>query len=211
MFDYSLLHFVTFFTAAFLLTLSPGPDIAFILGQTIKGGRRSGFAAMLGIWGGTMFHIFLAVIGFSAALATLPLAFTIIKWLGVFYLIWLGFCAIYYEADSFVDEKIQVHSTPKHIFVQGALITIFNPKVAIFFLAFLPQFVEPNAGPAWIQMLLHGFLLIFVSALIEPALVLTGEKLTIKLRDNPHLNQWLGRVLGVFFIAWGIWLALEIT
>ena len=209
MFDYLLLHWAAFFTAAFLLTLSPGPDIAFILGQTVKGGRKSGFAAMFGIWGGTIGHIILAVVGLSAILSASATAFAMVKWVGVAYLVWLGLVALRSRGGSFISETVQVDTSSSRIFWQGALIALLNPKVAIFFLAFLPQFVVPDAGPTWAQVCLHGFLLICVSAFVEPPLVLVGERLTARLRNNPRLGQWIDRSVGVLFIALGMRLALE--
>lgn len=209
MFDYSLLHWAAFFTAAFLLTLSPGPDIAFILGQTVKGGRKSGIAAMFGIWGGTIGHIILAVVGLSAILSASATAFAMVKWVGVAYLVWLGLVALRSRGGSFISETVQVDTSSSRIFWQGALIALLNPKVAIFFLAFLPQFVVPDAGPTWAQVCLHGFLLICVSAFVEPPLVLVGERLTARLRNNPRLGQWIDRSVGVLFIALGMRLALE--
>ena len=108
MFDYSLLHWAAFFTAAFLLTLSPSPDIAFILGQTVKGGRKSGFAAMFGIWGGTIGHVILAVVGLSAILSASATAFAMVKWVGVAYLVWLGLVALRSRGGSFISETVQV-------------------------------------------------------------------------------------------------------
>ena len=209
MFDYSLLHWAAFFTAAFLLTLSPGPDIAFILGQTVKGGRKSGFAAMFGIWGGTIGHIILAVVGLSAILSASATAFAMVKWVGVAYLVWLGLVALRSRGGSFISETVQVDTSSSRIFWQGALIALLNPKVAIFFIAFLPQFVVPDAGPTWAQLCLHGFLLICVSAFVEPPLVLVGERLTARLRGNQRLGQWIDRSLGVLLIALGMRLALE--
>lgn len=209
MFDYSPVHWATFFTTAFLLTLSPGPDIAFILGQTAKGGRKSGFAAMFGIWGGTIGHIIMAVGGLSAILSASAMAFAIVKWIGVAYLIWLGLGALRSRGSSFVSKTAQGDTASGDVFWQGVLIAFLNPKVAIFFLAFLPQFVVPDAGPAWAQLFLHGSLLICVSALIEPPLVLIGDKLTAGLRDKPRLGQWIDRSLGALFIALTIRLTLE--
>jgi len=209
MFDYSPVHWATFFTAAFLLTLSPGPDIAFILGQTAKGGRKSGFAAMFGIWGGTIGHIIMAVGGLSAILSASAMAFTIVKWIGVAYLIWLGLGALRSRGSPFVSKTEQGDTASGDVFWQGVLIAFLNPKVAIFFLAFLPQFVVPDAGPAWAQLFLHGSLLICVSALVEPPLVLIGDKLTAGLRDKPRLGQWIDRSLGALFIALAIRLTLE--
>jgi len=94
MFEYTLTHWGTFFVAAVLLNLSPGPDIAFILGQTARNGQRSGFAAMFGIWSGTFLHVLLAAVGLSAILATSATAFTFVKWIGAAYLIWLGVQAL---------------------------------------------------------------------------------------------------------------------
>jgi threonine/homoserine/homoserine lactone efflux protein len=210
MFEYSTLHWVTFFSTAFLLTISPGPDIAFILGQTITGGRKSGFAAMLGVWGGTIGHIIMAVVGLSALIAASSLAFTAIKWIGVGYLIWLGLNALRSTESSFSADIQKDQKTFGRIFWRGAFTTLLNPKVAIFFVAFLPQFVVLGAGPTWAQLLLHGLLLICVAALIEPLLVLAGERLTAKLRGNKRVGLWLDRSLGAIFIALGVRLAFEV-
>ncbi|MBL4748988.1 MAG: LysE family translocator [Amylibacter sp.] len=94
MFDYNILHWTTFLTAAVLLNLSPGPDIAFILGQTMRGGKRSGFAAMFGVWTGAFGHVLMAAAGLSVILATSAVAFSIVKWAGAAYLIWLGIAAL---------------------------------------------------------------------------------------------------------------------
>ncbi|VAW20561.1 Lysine exporter protein LysE/YggA [hydrothermal vent metagenome] len=209
MFDYSFLHWSTFLTAAILLNLSPGPDIAFILGQTVRGGRQSGFAAMLGIWTGAFGHVLMAAAGLSVILVTSAFAFSVIKWAGAAYLIWLGIAALRSGAGSFITEDIKSGLDFFSIYQQGALVGLLNPKVAIFFLAFLPQFVVEGAGPVWAQLFLHGCLIIVVAALIEPPLVIAGEKLTSKLRGNVRIALWMNRSLGTIFVALGIRLALE--
>jgi len=209
MFDYSFLHWSTFLTAAVLLNLSPGPDIAFILGQTVRGGKKGGFAAMLGIWTGTFGHVVMAAAGLSVVLATSAFAFSVVKWVGAAYLIWLGISAFRSGGGSFVSKETNGSLQFFPIYKQGALVGLLNPKVAVFFLAFLPQFVVENAGPVWAQLLLHGSLIILVAALIEPPLVFAGEKLTSKLRDNARIGLWMNRSLGGIFIALGIRLALE--
>ncbi len=95
------------------------------------------------------------------------------------------------------------------IFRQGVIVAMMNPKVAVFFLAFLPQFVVEGAGPLWAQLFLHGSLIIVVAAPIEPPLVIAGEKLTSKLRNNPKVGVWMDRSLGAIFVALGVRLALE--
>ena len=209
MFDYSLLHWTTFLTAAVLLNLSPGPDIAFILGQTVRGGRQSGFAAMFGIWTGAFGHVLMAAAGLSVILATSAVAFTVVKWAGAAYLIWLGISALRSGGGSFVSDDIKGKLDLTSIYKQGAMVGLLNPKVAIFFLAFLPQFVVEGAGPIWAQMFLHGILIIIVAALIEPPLVIAGERLTSKLRSNPSIGLWMDRSLGAIFVALGVRLALE--
>jgi len=209
MFEYSILHWSTFITAAVLLNLAPGPDIAFILGQTVRGGRRSGFAAMFGIWTGAFGHVLMAAAGLSAVLATSAVAFSVVKWVGAAYLIWLGISALRAGSGSFISQSDKRGARFFQIFRQGVLVAVLNPKVAIFFLAFLPQFVVAGAGPVWAQLFLHGSLIIFVAAVIEPPLVLLGEKLTTKLRNSDRFGLWLNRSLGSIFIALGVRLALE--
>lgn len=209
MFEYSLLHWTTFLTTAVLLNLSPGPDIAFILGQTVKGGRKAGFAAMFGIWTGAFGHVLMAAAGLSVILATSALAFSIVKWVGAAYLIWLGIAALRSGGGSFVAAGVVSSQTFFPIYKQGALVGLLNPKVAVFFLAFLPQFVVSGAGPVSAQLFLHGFLIIVVAALIEPPLVLLGGKITTKLRSNARIGVWMDRSLGAIFVALGIRLATE--
>ena len=209
MFDYSLIHWTTFLIAAILLNLSPGPDIAFILGQTVRGGRSAGFAAMFGIWTGAFGHVLMAAAGLSAILVTSALAFFVVKWIGAAYLIWLGVSALRSNGGSFVSEQIAATTGFLPIYRQGALVGLLNPKVAVFFLAFLPQFVVTGAGPAWAQLFLHGFLIIVVAVFIEPPLVLAGARLTTKLRTDPRIGLWLDRGLGAIFVTLGLRLALQ--
>jgi threonine/homoserine/homoserine lactone efflux protein len=209
MFDYSLMHWTTYLGAALLLNLSPGPDIAFILGQTLRGGRRAGFAALGGVWSGTLVHVFLASVGLSAILASSATAFALVKWAGAAYLIYLGMMALRSQSGAFVVESGQPAIVPLKVFRQGIVVSLMNPKVAIFFLAFLPQFVEEGAGPVWAQLALHGCLLLLVAAAVEPPLILLGERLTQGLRQRPLIARWLDKTLGAMFIALGIRLALQ--
>jgi len=209
MFDYTLLHWTGFLTAAIVLNLAPGPDIAFIMGQTVRGGRKTGFAAMAGIWTGAFGHVLMAAAGLSAILATSAVAFSVVKWVGAGYLIWLGIQALRSDGSGFIAEGIKSSAKLMPIYRQGVVVALLNPKVAIFFLAFLPQFVMPDAGPVWAQLFLHGSLIIVVAAFIEPPLILAGEKLTNKLRSSPKFGLWLDRSLGAILVALGLRLAME--
>ena len=207
MFDYSLAHWAAFLTAAILLNLTPDPDLAFILGQTARRGVRSGFSAMFGIWTGAFVHVIFAALGLSAILATSAFAFSIVKWIGAAYLIWLGVQALMSKGTSIsVNGQTSSQGFSK-IFKQGVLVAALNPKVAIFFLAFLPQFVEVGAGPVGAQLFLHGTLIIVVAAFIEPPLILASGKLRGYLTQNTKLSRWMDRGLGVLFVGLGIKLA----
>ena len=148
MFDYSILHWTTFVTAAILLNLSPGPDIAFILGQTVRGGRRAGFAAMAGIWTGALVHVGFVAAGLTAILASSAVAFSIVKWVGTAYLIYLGLSALGSKGGKFINDKVEISPSGLKVMRQGVLVSLLNPKVAFFFLAFLPQFVVPG----WVRL-----------------------------------------------------------
>ncbi len=207
MFDYSLAHWVTFFTAAVLLNLSPGPDMAFILGQTAKRGVQSGFSAMFGIWTGAFIHVIFAALGLSAILATSAVAFSAVKWIGAAYLIWLGIQALRSKgANISVSGQVSQKGLMK-IFKQGVLVAVLNPKVAVFFIAFLPQFVEAGAGPVSSQLFLHGSLIIVVAAFVEPPLILIGGKLTGYLSNNTKVSCWMDRGIGTLLVGLGIKLA----
>jgi threonine/homoserine/homoserine lactone efflux protein len=207
MFDYSLAHWVTFFTAAILLNLSPGPDMAFILAHTAKGGMRAGFSAMFGIWSGAFIHVIFAALGLSAILATSATAFSVVKWIGAVYLIWLGLQTLLSKGSLFAVKPQTSSIDRMKIFQQGLLVDVLNPKVAIFFLAFLPQFTETGLGPISAQLFLHGSLIIVTAAFIEPPLVILGGKLTGYLNDNIRVSLWMDRSLGALFVGLGIKLA----
>ncbi|MBS0281672.1 MAG: LysE family translocator [Proteobacteria bacterium] len=207
MLHYSLAHWSEFFSAALLLNLAPGPDLAFILGHTARGGTRHGLAAMLGVWAGVLCHITFAVVGLSALIAASAEAFAIVKWIGVGYLLWLGVQALRSKGGFLADTGPHAPVSLRRVFGQGMLVNLLNPKVAIFFLAFLPQFLVAGAGPVWLQLLLHGVLVIAVAGLIEPPLVFFGDRVTARLRASDRLSRWLDRALGGMLIGLGLKLA----
>lgn len=156
------------------------PEISFILSHTVQGGKRAGTAAMLGVWTGAFGHVLLAALGLSAIVAASATAFFAVKWVGVAYLAWLGFKALMSDGAFALDQNVE-KTQISAVFRQGVFIDLLNPKVATFFLAFLPQFVVRGAGPEWVQLLAHGVLIIVVAAFVEPLLVLLGDRLTWRL------------------------------
>ena len=209
MFEYSILHWTSFLAAAIVLNLAPGPDIAFILGQTVRGGRRAGFAAMGGIWLGAFGHVLMAAAGLSVILAMSASMFLLVKWAGAAYLFYLGIKALLSDGSGFSGAPETIVPRAFLIFRQGIVVALLNPKVAVFFLAFLPQFVVAGAGPVWAQLFVHGILIIVVAGFIEPPLILAGDRLTGKLRHNPKFGLWLDRSLGVVLVGLGVRLALD--
>ena len=207
MFEYTFAHWVTFFTAAFLLNLSPGPDLAFILGQTARRGIGFGFSAMFGVWSGAFVHVLFAALGLSAILATSALAFSAVKWVGAVYLIWLGIQAMRSKGALIPAGAYTSSKGLAKIFRQGVWVAVLNPKVAVFFLAFLPQFAVEGAGPVGAQLFLHGVLIIVVAGFVEPPLILIGGRLTSYLSHSRKVSRWLDRGLGAVFIGLGIKLA----
>jgi threonine/homoserine/homoserine lactone efflux protein len=206
MFVYTAAHWITFFSAAILLTLAPGPDLAFILAQTAKGGRKAGFLAMYGIWVGALSHVILAAVGLSAVIATSAMAFSFVKYLGAAYLVWLGI-RTFMQTGVEPTAEIVCDRPKSSVFRQGMLVAALNPKTAIFFLSFLPQFVVLGAGSTSAQLLLHGFLVIAVAVFIEPPLILAGAKLRQKLSSNQAISQGLEKAVGAVFIGLGLRLA----
>lgn len=207
-----MMHWATFVSATILLNLSPGPDMAFMLGQTIKSGRAKGFAAMLGMWLATACHAVLAAFGLSAILVASASAFTVMKWAGALYLVWLGYQALRSKGSVFLPvdktEKVDVVST-QTVFRQGYIVCLLNPKVALFFLAFLPQFVVPGAGPTASQLLLHGILVIAISGLIEPPIILLADRVSQQVRSSIWIGRWLDRCFGALLIGLGVKLAIS--
>ncbi len=215
MFSYDWLHWSTFFAATFALNAAPGPDLGYIFAQTLKNGRAGGLAAMLGIWTGAFGHVLMAALGLSAILAASATVFAVVKWVGAAYLIWIGIETLRsvtrsqsQAKDDSASPQVIEPAKAGVIYRQGALIALLNPKTAIFFLAFLPQFVEAGAGSTGQQLFLHGVLVIAIAALIDPWLVLLGDRLSTRLKSDSQFNRWANRLLGGVFIALGARLAL---
>ncbi len=165
---------------------------------------------MFGIWFGAACHALFAAFGLSLVLATSAMAFSIIKWAGVAYLIYLGIQAIRSTGSPLGGDNScsNVHpDTAMKSFKQGIIVSLLNPKVAIFFLAFLPQFVVEGAGPVSLQLLLHGFLVVILAVVVEPPIILLSDKIASSVRSSKRIGLWLDRCLGTILISLGIKLA----
>ncbi|HCJ31263.1 MAG TPA: LysE family translocator [Pseudomonas sp.] len=200
---------LVFFSAALALNLSPGPDLLFVLSRTLSGGRRVGVASACGVCSGALVHVAAAAMGISAILATSALAFAVVKYVGAAYLLYLGIQALRSAgAGTQLDLETAPRTTAWQAYRQGILVDIFNPKAAIFFMAFLPQFVRPDQGAVALQLLILGVLVVLVAIVVECALVQLAARASSALRGNRRLSQWLDRVLGSVLIGLGIRLGL---
>ncbi|MDQ6911649.1 MAG: LysE family translocator [Verrucomicrobiota bacterium] len=204
---FGIQHFALFLTAGILLNLTPGPDTAFILGRTLAGGRRAGIASSLGISVGSICHTCAAAIGLSAFLATSAWAFTIVKSLGACYLFYLGLRMLLQKHQlAAPSEKMRATSFAS-AFRQGIVTNLLNPKVALFFLAFLPQFIAPNATAKVPAFLALGLTFVTTGTIWCLTLAWFADAMSRRLRQSERFGAWLNRAVGALFVALGIRLA----
>ncbi len=180
----------------------------YILSKTIAQGKKIGIASSLGVCSGALVHVFAAALGLSAILATSAIAFSIVKFIGAAYLIYLGIQALRSKSMSFeMPSQKGIDTSAWEAFRQGALVDILNPKVAIFFMAFLPQFIRPELGHNSIQIIILGVLVDLVAIPVEFFLIFTAAQTTGFFRKNRNLSIWLDRIMGSALIGLGIRLA----
>ncbi|MFN6008299.1 MAG: LysE family translocator, partial [Paracoccaceae bacterium] len=194
-----------FIPAGLALNLTPGADMMFCLGQGLKSGRRAAMAANFGIAVGGMVHTLLAALGLSALVAAHPSAFEAIRWLGVGYLLWLAISAL--RSSPFAAEpQVQRTSTAK-AFWQGLMVNLLNPKVILFILAFLPQFVDPTR-PILPQFLTLGLVFSFGGLMVNGAVGLFAGSIGQRVARSAGLAKWLSRISATIFGALALRLAL---
>ncbi len=199
--------FGLFLAAAILLNLTPGPDTVYILGRTIAQGREAGIASALGISLGSIFHTCAAALGLSAILATSAVAFGAIKLLGGVYLIFLGLKMFFERSGQLSLPSNFRRRTTAAAFRQGVLTNILNPKVALFFLAFLPQFIDPASGTKVLAFLFLGLTFVTTGTIWCFNLAWFASAFSERLRANETVAQWLNRTAGALFVFLGVRLA----
>jgi threonine/homoserine/homoserine lactone efflux protein len=197
---------LVFILASAAIIVAPGPAQALVLARTLSDGRKAGVLTAVGLNVGTMVHAAAAGLGASAVVATSALAFDVVKYLGAAYLFYLGVCAIL--AGRRTPEEDEGRRTTRLALARAIVTGILNPKVALFFLAFLPQFVNPARGSVLVQCLLLGALLAAMDVVYECALVYASAAATAWLR-HPTSIAWRERITGGVLIGLGARLALE--
>lgn len=194
-----------FLLAAILLTASPGPDNLMVLGMGMSKGRRQGIAFGLGCALGCLSHTALAVIGVSAIVAASPMAFSILKWIGGAYLIWLGFQALRSTGASELGTRNgSDKSSVAKLFLKGMFANAINPKVVLFFLSFLPQFVVPAQGNVGLQLGILGVLFTVQAAILFGLLGYFAGAIGAWMQRQKHASMWLDRIAGTVFVGLGI-------
>lgn len=200
--------FGLFLASAVLLNLTPGQDTLYILGRTLAQGRRIGIAAALGVSAGTAIHCLGAALGLSAIFAASATAFTVMKLAGAAYLVYLGVQLLVSAASTQIRTSIAGHGSWAAL-RQGVLTNVANPKVALFFLAFLPQFVEPTSTHRLLALLLLGSTFVATSTTWCLMLALGAGRIRRSLGTNQAVGRMLHRAAGLLFIVLGVKLALS--
>src|ERR1700704_1174634 len=200
--------FALFLAAGVLLNLTPGPDTVYILGRSIAHGRRAGVASALGICVGSIFHTGAAALGLSAFLATSAWAFSAVKLAGAAYLIFLGVRALLHREDELHEAAKFEQNDPAAAFRQGILTNVLNPKVALFFLAFLPQFIDSATPSKMAAFLVLGLTFVTTGTIWCVILAWFASAFSARLRGNASVATFLNRTVGSLFILLGLRLAL---
>ena len=200
-------RFLLFLTAALLLAIAPGPGMIYVLARTLAGGRRKGLLSSLGTFFGGMVHVFAAAAGISIILAKSALAFAAVKYLGAAYLCLLGLRMI---LDSRRDEEISlVPARAKNPFWQGVMTEVLNPKTALFFLSFIPQFVNHANGHVFTQFVLLGTISVALNTTADIIVTLLAGPLGQRIRESARFRRSQRTATGAIMIGLGTYLALS--
>ena len=197
--------FALFVAAALALLLVPGPAVIYVVARSVEGGRLTGLVSVLGVELGTLLHVVFAAAGLSAIVVSSAVAFSVVKWLGAAYLVWLGLRQILGRDGG--DQEAPLSGSGENrlrVFSQSVLVQVLNPKVALFFLAFLPQFVDPSRGAAWTQIVVLGATLATLGLFTDGLYALLGGTVGDWVKNKNLGLRRAGRyVTGGVYIALG--------
>jgi threonine/homoserine/homoserine lactone efflux protein len=197
---------LTFLAATLVLNVTPGPDMLYVIARSVGEGRGAGVVSALGISAGTVFHTAAVVLGVSSLLVASPVAYDVLRFAGAAYLAWLGFRALRAAPRAEGEPDVEPAGLGA-IFRQGVVTNVLNPKVAIFFLAFLPQFVDASRGSATAQLLVLAALFITCGTLVNVVVALLAGRARMAVRRAVATGV-LSRFTGVVFLALALRLAV---
>lgn len=196
---------ILFLSAATLLAVSPGPGMLYVLSRTLHRGRREGLLSAGGTFVGGLVHAVAAGLGLSAILMRSALAFEVVRYAGACYVIYLGISMIRNRRVSVIG--VSGESKPRQTFLQGITTEVLNPKTALFFLSFVPQFVSPASGHVVLQFLIFGLMSIILNTAADLLVVASAGSLAQRLADHPRLIERQRTVSGAGMIGLGIYVA----
>ncbi|MGM0451959.1 MAG: LysE family translocator [Thermodesulfobacteriota bacterium] len=203
---FSVETLIAFVFASVVLALAPGPDNIFVLTQSALRGRWAGITVMLGLCTGLVGHTTAVAFGVAAIFQTSALAFTLLKFIGAAYLLYLAWLAFHASAES-IENKPDGPIHPWKLYGRGIIMNITNPKVSVFFLAFLPQFADASRGPIWLQILLLGGLFILATIVVFGSIALLAGLLGQWLNRSAYAQKALNKVAGTVFFGLAVKLA----
>jgi len=196
-----------FLAATLALNITPGPDMLYVIARGVGQGRAAGIVSALGIGGGTFVHTFVVALGLSTLLASVPIVFDLVRYAGAAYLLYLGLRSLLVKGESNADKQVP-HESLWRIFRQGVITNVLNPKVALFFLAFLPQFVDPARGAVGWQMAFLGVLFNVSGTTVNALVGLLSGSLGEKLRGYRSFWRAQRYITGTIFIGLAARIAL---
>ncbi len=199
---------VAFSLASAVLALTPGPDMTYFLGKAIAVGRRAGFVALAGAFSGILVHTVFVAIGLSALLAASATAFTVLKVVGALYLLWLAIDALRSGSGFQVDETAPKRDSSKRIFLAGFGINILNPKIILFFVTFLPQFVSVGDPDAAAKLIFLGLWFLVVGAVIIAPMIYFVDRIALRLRRSPRILRAIDWLFAGVMAGFAVRLAL---
>lgn len=199
---------IAFAAAAFALVVIPGPNLIYIITRGIQQGRRAAIVSALGVQLGMVMHILLATFGLSALVAKSPVLYDVLKYAGAAYLVWMG-VSLLRKRHAPLDVPVEVRPTSmRRIFLSAVAINMLNPKVILFVLALLPQFVDPARGSTSIQMLVLGAVLIIVAMISDTTYALASGSVGEWLKRHPGSDRYRDRASGLVYLMLGLVVAL---
>lgn len=196
-----------FAIAALLLAITPGPGIAYVVARTVAGGRPEGLASCLGTGLGGLVHVLASALGLSLVIAQSATAFTVLKYLGAAYLVYLGIRLLVRKEPHALAAPPMTAQGARRAFFEGIAVEVLNVKTALFFLAFLPQFVSP-AQPVTLQLVVLGGICVALNTIVDVVAVLLAERLLRSEAARHARARMLSKVSGATMVALGAWLAL---
>lgn len=199
--------FLTFLVAALMLNIAPGPDMLYVIGRSVGQGRKAGVVSALGIFAGCWVHILAAAVGIAALLRSSPLAFNIVRYAGAGYLLYLGVKMVL-QSSQLEAQELSRESLSK-VFRQGVITNVLNPKVALFFLAFLPQFIDGAHGSVAMQIVLLGLIFNAGGTVVNLVVAYAGGTAGELLRRSPRVARIQKWFTGLVFIGLGARLAWQ--